>query len=333
MIRPGATRSSAAPGGAGTAGGHRLLLLTALPPPLAHALSETVDTCSLAEQADRDAYLREHGSEFTLAVTHAGAGADATTLARLPNLQALCSLGVGVDAIDLVAASQRGILVSNTPDVLNDCVADHAIGLLIDVGRSISANDRYVRRGDWAAKGPPPLTARISGKRLGLLGMGRIGKAIAQRANGFAMEIRYHSRSPKPDLAWCHEPSLVQLADWADFLIVACSGGAGTRHLVSAAVLQALGPDGFLVNVARGSVVDQQALVDALRSLRLRGAALDVFEDEPQVPAVLRELDNVVLQPHVGSATRETRRAMADLVLENVHNFIRDRTLVTPCMA
>jgi lactate dehydrogenase-like 2-hydroxyacid dehydrogenase len=207
------------------------------------------------------------------------------------------------------------------------------MGLLIDVARGVTAADRHVRRGDWVAKGPPAPATRVSGKRLGLLGMGRIGQAIAPRAAGFSMDIRYHSRTPKPALPWRHEASLLQLAEWADFLVVVCAGGVETRHLVSADVLRALGPEGFLVNVARGSIVDQDALVAALQAGRLGGAALDVFEDEPQVPTELMALDNVVLLPHVGSATRETRRAMAELVLGNVRSFLESGRLLTPCVA
>lgn len=310
---------------------HRLLQLAPLPAPLSLALADMVDTCVLDTQTDPDSWLRSYGTEFTLAVTNASVGAGAAVLKQMPRLRALCSLGVGVDAIDLDEAARRGIQVSNTPDVLNDCVADLAMGLLIDVARSISAGDRYVRRGEWAAKGPPAPATRVSGKRLGLLGMGRIGATIARRAAGFSMDIRYHCRTPRPELPWKHEASLAQLAGWADFLVVACAGGAATRHLVSAEVLEALGSDGFLINVARGSIVDQQALVAALQSRRLRGAALDVFDDEPQVPTALLTIDNVVLQPHMGSATRETRQAMANLVLENVRSYLRNATLLTPC--
>lgn len=310
---------------------HKLLQLGPLPPPLERRLAELADTHVLGRGAEPDALLARHGGAFTVGVTNATVGASAELMDRLPRLQALCSLGVGLDAIDLDAARQRNIAVSNTPEVLNDCVADLAMGLLIDVARGLSAADRHVRRGDWATNGPPAPATRVSGKRLGLLGMGRIGQAIARRATGFSMDIRYHTRTPVPAFEWHHEASLAALAEWADFLVVACSGGPGTRHLVSADVLRALGPDGFLVNVARGTIVDQEALVSALLAHRLGGAALDVFDGEPQVPPELTRLDKVVLLPHVGSATRETRAAMIGLVLDNVRSFIDSGRLLTPC--
>jgi hydroxypyruvate reductase len=309
--------------------GHKILQVGPRPPALTPLLEQAFDVHVLAAEADPDAFLAARGGEFTILVTTATFGADAGLIARLPGLQAICSFGVGYETIDLDAAKQRGVVVSNTPDVLNDCVADLAIGLMIDVARGMSAADRYVRRGDWAAKGPMPLATRVSGKRLGLLGMGKIARVIAQRASGFSMDIRYHSRTPKPALPWRHEPSLVELAGWADFLVIACSGGAQTRHLVSAEVLEALGPKSFLVNVARGSVVDEPALVEALRAGMIAGAALDVFENEPQVPALLATMDNVVILPHIGSATQETRRAMAELVFANVRNFVDSGKLVT----
>jgi hydroxypyruvate reductase len=308
---------------------HKILQAGPVPPALATLLPQVCETHVLANEADPAAFLAAHGGEFTVLVTNATAGASADLMSRLPRLQAICSIGVGTDAIDLDAAKGRGIAVSNTPDVLNDCVADLAMGMLIDVARGISAANRHVRRGDWPTKGPIAPRTRVSGKRLGLLGMGGIARVIARRASGFSMEIRYHSRTPKPDLSWPHEPSLVKLAEWTDFLVVACSGGPQTRHLVSAEVLRALGPKGFLVNVARGSVVDEIALVEALQTGGLAGAALDVFEDEPKVPAPLAAMDNVVLLSHIGSATQETRRAMVDLVLANVRSFLETGRLVT----
>jgi lactate dehydrogenase-like 2-hydroxyacid dehydrogenase len=220
-------------------------------------------------------------------------------------------------------------MVSNTPDVLTDCVADLAFGLLIDVARGLSAADRFVRRGDWK-RGQFPLATRVSGKRLGVLGLGRIGRAVAKRAAGFDMETRYHNRTPLADLAYGYEASLVDLARWADFLVIAAAGGAATRAMVSREVLAALGKKGYLINIARGSVVDEAALVDALVNRRIAGAALDVFADEPNVPPELFALDNVVLLPHIASATRETRQAMADLVLDNLRSYFRAGKLLTP---
>jgi hydroxypyruvate reductase len=189
-----------------------------------------------------------------------------------------------------------------------------------------------VRRGDWP-KGAFPLGRKVSGARLGLVGMGRIGRAIAQRSTGFAMDVRYHARRPVDGLPWVHEPRLIELARWADFLVVITAGGAGTHHLVNAEVLDALGPEGYLVNVACGSVVDEAALVAALQQRRIAGAGLDVFENEPQVPAALLALDNVVLLPHIASATQQTRQAMADRVFDNLQNFFATGRLVSAAHA
>ncbi|MGE8516101.1 MAG: 2-hydroxyacid dehydrogenase [Alcaligenes nematophilus] len=308
----------------------KILQACPLPPPLANRLSSLCPVEVLRDAPDQNVFLRERGGEFTVLITTGTQGADRALIEALPNLKAICSLGVGYDAIDLDAAREHGVMISNTPDVLNDCVADLAMGLLIDTVRGLSASDRHVRRGDWPRLGPTMPSARVSGKRLGMLGMGRVGQVIARRAGGFDMEIRYHTRSAKPELPWQHEPSLLALAQWCDFLIVACPGSQETFHLVSAEVLQALGPNGFLVNVARGSVVDEKALVAALESGQLAGAGLDVFENEPEVPTELLSNDRVVVLPHVGSATRETRSAMCELVLENVERFIAEGSLVTP---
>ena len=308
----------------------KILQACPLPPPLAAKLPSLCQTELLSDAPDQAAFLRERGGEFTVLITTGTQGADKALIDALPNLQAICSLGVGYDAIALDAVRARGVMLSNTPDVLNDCVADLAIGLLIDVVRGISASDRHVRRGDWPRVGSTMPSTRVSGKRLGMLGMGRVGQVIARRASGFDLDIRYHTRTAKPELPWQHEPSLIALAQWCDFLIVACPGSPQTFHLVSAEVLKALGPDGYLVNVARGSVVDEQALIAALESGQLGGAGLDVFENEPEVPAQLLSNERVVVLPHVGSATRETRAAMCELVLKNVESFITEGHLVTP---
>ncbi|MFD4122910.1 2-hydroxyacid dehydrogenase [Alcaligenes faecalis] len=308
----------------------KILQACPLPPPLAGKLPALCPVEILSDASDQTAFLREHGDEFTVLITTGTHGADKALIDALPNLKAICSLGVGYDAIDLDAVRARGVMLSNTPDVLNDCVADLAIGLLIDAVRGISASDRHVRRGDWPRVGPTMPSMRVSGKRLGMLGMGRVGQVIARRAVGFDMDIRYHTRSANPQLPWHHEPSLLTLAQWCDFLVVACPGSPETYHLVSAEVLKALGPNGYLVNVARGFVVDEKALVAALENGQLGGAGLDVFENEPEVPAELLRNERVVVLPHVGSATRETRAAMCELVLRNVERFVTKGGLVTP---
>ncbi|MEO5669116.1 MAG: 2-hydroxyacid dehydrogenase [Ramlibacter sp.] len=311
---------------------HRLLNAGRIPPALEARLGQAYDLTALAAQADPAAYLAAHGAEFTALATSAATGASATLIGALPNLKVISSFGVGLDKIDVAAAHARGIPVGYTPDVLNDCVADTAIALMLDAGRGVSAADRFVRRGEWK-RGQFPLMRKVSGANLGVVGMGRIGRAIALRSAGFEMAVRYHSRNPVADVAWKHEPSLIELAKWADFLVVITAGGAGTRHLINAPVLDALGPDGFLVNVARGSVIDEAALVQALVDKRIAGAGLDVFENEPQVPEQLFALDNVVLLPHIASGTKETRQAMADRVFDNLQAFFDRGELVSAAPA
>ena len=254
----------------------------------------------------------------------------AELIGQLPALEIVSVMGVGYDGIDVAAALGRGVVVTHTPDVLNDDVADLALGLMLCAARQLPAADRYVRAGEWEAKGAMPLQRKMSGARLGIVGMGRIGQAIARRAQAFGMSIAYTARSAKPGLAYRYLPSAEALAAESEFLVVITPGGAGTRHLINATVLKALGPKGILVNVARGSVVDEVALIDALEQGVIGGAALDVFEDEPRVPARLKALPHVVLVPHIGSATTATRQAMADLAFANLQAHFAGRPLPTP---
>lgn len=262
-------------------------------------------------------------------LTSAVTATPASLMERLPALQAICSVGVGYDSIDVQTARQRGIQVSTTPDVLNDCVADMAWALLLDAARRVTESDRYVRAGHWDRPNGFGLGTRVSGKKLGIVGLGRIGQTIARRAGGFDMELRYHNRRPRHDVPWHYEPSLIELAYWADFLVIAAVGGDETRGLINVDILNALGPHGILVNIARGSVVDETALIAALQQGRLGAAGLDVFEKEPQVPAALRDLNQVVLAPHTASATRETREAMLSLTLENILQFQKTGKVLT----
>lgn len=304
----------------------RILQNGPLMPWLETALADDHEVVALHKQADRDAFLAAQGASFQGLVTSARFGADRALMQRLPNLRVISSFGVGYDALDLAYVREHGIPVGYTPDVLNDCVADTAFGLLIDTARRFSASDRFVRRGDWL-RGQFPLATKVSGKRLGILGLGRIGRVVAKRASGFDMEVRYHNRRALADVAYGYEPTLEGLARWSDFLVVISAGGADTRHIVNAAVLQALGPQGFVVNVSRGTVIDQDALVHALQAGTIAGAGLDVYEDEPNVPPALFELDNVVLLPHVASATNETRRAMGQRVLDNLNAYFATGTV------
>lgn len=277
-----------------------------------------------------DGLSADDAAEVTVAVTSGVWGVRSEHLDRLPNLGAIVNFGVGYDSTDVDEANRRGVVVSNTPDVLTDCVADVALGLMIDVMRRLSAADRLVRRGEWArGQGPAP-ARRVSGARVGILGLGRIGLAIAHRLEAFDATISYHNRRQRGDVQYAYASSPRELARGCDVLILAAAGGGESRHVVDADVLDALGPEGFLINVARGSLVDERALVIALEEGRIAGAGLDVFADEPRVPAELFGRDDVVLLPHVGSATVETRAAMTALAMANVERFLADGTLLTP---
>jgi lactate dehydrogenase-like 2-hydroxyacid dehydrogenase len=251
-------------------------------------------------------------------------------IARLPSLEIISVMGVGYDGVDVAAARARGVMVTHTPDVLNDEVADTALGLMLCAARQLPQADRWVREGRWEREGPMPLARKMSGAKLGLVGMGRIAKAIAHRAQAFGMSIAYTARSAKADLPYRFVPTPAALAAEVDFLVVITPGGPGTRKLIDARVLEALGPKGILVNVARGSVVDEAALIDALERGVIGGAGLDVFEDEPRVPQRLRALPHVVLAPHVGSATTQTRQAMADLAFDNLARHFAGQPVRTP---
>jgi lactate dehydrogenase-like 2-hydroxyacid dehydrogenase len=301
-----------------------------LPPQLIENIEQSFTAFRLWEAEDEAAFLAEQGTEIDILVTSGNAvmGAPAALIAALPNLKAICSNGVGYDSIDTEAARSRGIVVTNTPEVLNDCVADLGMALLLDVARRISEADRFTRAGHWA-QGRFPLSSKIGGKVCGIVGLGNIGQAVARRAQAFDMQIHYYNPRSRPDVPYTRHESLVDLAQRADFLVLTLPGGAATRHIINADVLQALGPEGYLINIARGSVVDQQALVAALETGRIAGAGLDVFEQEPQVPDALRQRDNVVITPHIASSTRETMAAMADLVFENMLAFSRGEPVLT----
>ena len=249
---------------------------------------------------------------------------------QLPALELVSIMGVGYDGVDVPAALERRIPVTHTPGVLNDEVADLAIGLMLSIARRIPQADQYVRAGRWGKEGAMPLTRKVSGARLGIVGLGRIGQAIATRAEAFGMSIAYTARSAKEGLSYRYYPSALALAAQVDFLVVITPGGAGTKHLINAEVLAALGPQGYLINVARGSVVDEAALIDALQKGGIAGAGLDVFDIEPHPPEALWALENVVLTPHIASATWQTRQAMADLAAANLQAHFAGKNLLSP---
>jgi lactate dehydrogenase-like 2-hydroxyacid dehydrogenase len=302
-----------------------------LKPSLARTLADGYAAYVLPDESvAREEFLSAHGGDITAVVTSGRSGVDADLMTALPRLGAVVNFGVGYDTTDVEAAAARGVLVSNTPDVLTDCVADTAVGLMIDVMRQFSAADRYVRAGRWTVTSNYPLTRQVSSTRVGIVGLGRIGSAIAKRLSAFGCSISYHNRRVVDGSPYEYVASPAELARSVDVLIVAAAGGSGSRQLVSREVLDALGADGYLINIARGSVVDEDALVEALTAGRLAGAGLDVFSDEPNVPESLLSLDNVVLLPHVGSGTVQTRAAMEQLTLRNLDEFLRSGRLVTP---
>lgn len=299
-----------------------LLAVAKLPPFLMEPLQAAFNVHTALDSAPRERVRGIVGSGESKV--------PAELMAQLPALEIVSIMGVGYDGVDVAAAKARGAMVTHTPDVLNDDVADLALALALSIARRLPQADRYVRAGRWASDGPMPLATKLSGARMGIVGMGRIGQAIAHRAQAFGMSIAYTARSAKPALPFAYHPSARELAAASDFLVVITPGGAGTRKLIDAAVLDALGPQGYLINVARGSVVDEAALITALQQGRIAGAALDVFEAEPNVPEALRALDNVVLVPHIGSATRATRQAMADLARDNLVRHFAGQAPKTP---
>jgi len=307
-----------------------VLVVGAKVPTIIDGLSTAYTLHVLADAADPDALIAEVGPRIG-AVASAGGHVpiDGAFMARLPNLKIVSSLGVGYDHIDAKWAGSHGIVVTNTPDVLNEEVADTALGLLLCTVRQLPQADRYVRQGKWL-EAPFPLSPTLRDRTVGIVGLGRIGKAIARRLDAFSVPVVYHSRNPQPDTTYRYYPDLVAMARDVDVLILITPGGATTKNLVDAKVLEALGPNGILINVARGSVVDEQALIAALREGKILSAGLDVFVDEPKVPQELIEMEQVVLLPHVGSASVHTRRAMAQLVVDNLLAHAAGKKPLTP---
>lgn len=254
---------------------------------------------------------------------------DAAFIAPYSKLEIVSSFGVGYDHIDAAALAQRGVVVTHTPDVLTDEVADLALGLLIATVRQLPQVDRYLREGKWL-KAPYPLSPTLRGRKVGILGLGRIGKAIAKRLAACDLTIEYHGRKAQPDVKYRYHASLVDMARSCDVLMVVASGGPETRHIINAEVLDALGPDGIVINVGRGSIIDEKALIAALQDKRILSAGLDVFEDEPRVPAELIAIGHVVLLPHVGSASVHTRNAMGQLVVDNLESWFSGNGAITP---
>jgi lactate dehydrogenase-like 2-hydroxyacid dehydrogenase len=283
---------------------------------------------NLFEAANKDSFFEKCAPRVRGLATFGPLPVDGKLMDALPKLEIISNFGVGVDAINLADAKQRNIIVTNTPDVLNECVADTALALILNTLRKLPQAESYLRAGNWASRGPYPLTTSLGGKVLGVLGLGRIGEAVAKRAMACGMTIRYHNRNKK-DVPYPYDPDPVTLAKNSDVLVVVTPGGSETAKLVNEKVLQALGPEGYLVNIARGSVVDEPVLLRYLQEKKIAGAGLDVFADEPRVPPEFFTLDNAVLFPHVASATVETRKAMGDLQVENLRRHFAGKPVLT----
>lgn len=298
-------------------------------PAYADALEQAFTVHKLWLASDRQAFLAERASLIRAIATNAPVGADRALIEALPKLEIVSSLGVGLDAIDLVAAKEHRVIVTNTPGVLDDCVADAGMMLLLAIARRLGEAERFVRAGKWPAA-KFTLATSLKGKTCGVLGMGNIGKAFAERAQAFGMRIAYSTPNPKADLPYAYIADPLELARQSDFLVLALPGGKQTRRIVDARMLDALGPQGYLINIARGSVVDEAALIAALQAGRIAGAGLDVFADEPNVPTALLAMENVVLTPHLASATHETRQAMSDLAFANLEAHFSGKPVITP---
>jgi hydroxypyruvate reductase len=306
-----------------------ILVLAPLPDFLITPLQDDFICHDYAHAADRAALLRDEAATVRAVVGFGGTNYEETLLQQLPALEIIAVNGVGYDGVPVEYCKRRGIRVTNTPDVLTEDVADIALALVLMTSRRLVEANRFLQAGSWV-HAQFALSTKPGGKRAGILGLGRIGKAIARRLESIGMEVGYHSRQAQETCVLHFFPSLLEMARWCDFLIVACPGGEATRNIVNAEVLSALGAEGTLVNVARGSIVDEPALVHALEHRVIKAAGLDVFADEPHVPAKLLALADTVLLPHVGSGTHETRRAMAQLVVENLRAHFAGNPLLTP---
>ncbi|KQT87121.1 2-hydroxyacid dehydrogenase [Aurantimonas sp. Leaf443] len=307
-----------------------LLMIAPAPPAMAQALDEDFTVHRYFEAEDKAALLSALADRVRYVATGGSHGCSAEIIAALPKLELVASLGVGYDAVDVTAARAAGVRVTNTPDVLNDCVAEMTLALMLALCHRVPQADRYVREGRWASEGHFPLTDELTGRRAGILGLGRIGKEIARRLQAFRMEVVYHGRNRQEHEPYPYYADLETMARAVDWLVVVAPGSAETQGIVSRAVMEALGEKGRLVNVARGSLVDEEAMIELLAAGRLGGAALDVFAREPDVPEALRALDTVVLTPHHGSATHKTRAAMAALVVANLRAHLRGDPLKSP---
>jgi hydroxypyruvate reductase len=307
-----------------------LLMMGKMMPHIMETLATNYQVHRYWEAPDKAALLSSIAPRVRAVATNGGLGLRGELMAALPKLELVAVYGVGLDAVDLLQAKERGISVTTTPDVLTEDVADMALALMLAVSRQIVQYDAYVRSGDWSNKGEPPLTRKVSGKQVGILGMGRVGRALATRLSALSMKIAY--LDIHRDIALTHEPidTLITLAAMSDYLVVTAAGGAHTHKIVNAEVFAAMKPESYLINVSRGSIVDEEALVEALQQSKIAGAGLDVFYSEPNPNPALFAMPNVVLQPHMASGTLESRYAMGDLVIRNLEAHFAGKPLLTP---
>lgn len=304
-----------------------VILISPVMNELYEKLITVFDVCKLYEESDAVSFLNATGHQFRAIITRGDTGVKTEILEKLPSLGLIAVFGVGTDAIDLTYTRQHDIAVTITSGILTNDVADMAMGLILSGARKLCQGDRFVRSKAWESEAPP-LGSQVSGKRIGIVGMGNIGQTIARRARAFDMHISYNSRTEKEALPYTWQANLLSLARESDFLVISASGGAHTKNLINSDVIAAMPAHAWLINIARGSIVDEPALIDALQSNKIAGAALDVFASEPNVSKALLALENVVLQPHVGSATHETRQKMSENVFTNVEAFFTGKTLM-----
>ncbi len=294
-------------------------------------LGEAFTLHKLWEIADKDAFYREKGAAIRGLVVGGHVRIDEAFLKNVPNVEIISNFGVGYDSVDVKVAAAKGIIVTNTPDVLSEEVADTCLGLLLMTVRELPQSERWLRAGKWEGQGPYPLThTTLRGSTVGIIGLGRIGKAIARRLEAFDVKIEYHNRRPVADCGYAYRASLKELAKSVDILVSVAPGGPETHHMIDAGVFEALGPKGIFINIGRGSAVDEPAMVEALKKGTIRSAGLDVFEFEPKVPAELIAMENVVLLPHVGSGTHHTRNLMGQLLVDNMTGWFSGKGPKTP---
>lgn len=305
-----------------------ILVVQPLMDALANRLASRFICHNLYQCENSDEYLRQHGEKIRGVATRGDVGLSADVMARLPRLEIISVFGVGTDGIDLVKADERGINVTVTRDILTDDVADLALAFILAQARQLSDQDKFARSGQWLTT-PPRHANKVSGKKIGILGLGKIGKAIAKRASAFDMCVGYCDRTVKSSVEYSYFPNAQALAAFSDFLVLAMPGNESNRNLIDSAVLQALGPEGTLINIARGSLVNEQHLIEALQSGAIKAAALDVYQHEPEIPAPLLQMNNVLLTPHIASATVETRQAMANNVFDNLERYFTEGKAIT----